>query len=493
MPDYRAALVIDIGTTNCKVSCYSRHDASVLAVRKFPTPKLESEKGEVDFHIEALWQTLHEVMAELVAASPYPVSAISIASFGESGAFVDEAGNLLTPVLAWYDRRGEHYLSTLSEADNKELYSITGLPPHSNYSAFKMRWLLDAYALHDRKDICWLHVPELLLWRLTGEKRTEISLASRTLCLDISSRSWSRRAAGLLGIPVEVLAPLLRPDEAAGWVTDELRSELGLTEKVKVTLAGHDHMVGARALQMKPGEVLNSTGTTEGILLLNTGPTLNEQARRDKLANGCYSDGELFTLFASLPVGGYAMEWLQKTFRLSREEVLTALENVMARYLQPGWTAENVPVFIPHLRGSGSPNKNRHTRGLLFGLTDALPPETLVESVFIGLAMELAHCYRCFTLPENPVLKVIGPAVRNPFWLQLKADLLECQVEAISFDEAVSAGALLMACPEVKLSSSEAKHYFPDKERTAKLKKYQQQWLAFYHFKLSQEGIIQDE
>ncbi|MDI8841752.1 hypothetical protein MJI69_31050, partial [Salmonella enterica subsp. enterica serovar Anatum] len=42
------------------------------------------------------------------------------------------------------------------------------------------------------------------------------------------------------------------------------------SHEVKVTLAGHDHMVGARALQMQPGDVLNSTGTTEGILLLNT-------------------------------------------------------------------------------------------------------------------------------------------------------------------------------------------------------------------------------
>ncbi len=58
-------------------------------------------------------------------------------------------------------------------------------------------------------------------------------------------------------------------------------------------------MVGARALQMQPGDVLNSTGTTEGILLLNTQPTLDVQARRDKLANGCYSDGE-FSRFSLL-------------------------------------------------------------------------------------------------------------------------------------------------------------------------------------------------
>lgn len=73
MPDYHAALVIDIGTTNCKVSCYSCHDVSVLEVRKFPTPTISSDKGEVDFDIEALWQALRLVMAELVASVPFPV------------------------------------------------------------------------------------------------------------------------------------------------------------------------------------------------------------------------------------------------------------------------------------------------------------------------------------------------------------------------------------------------------------------------------------
>ncbi|MDI8752078.1 hypothetical protein MJH54_32760, partial [Salmonella enterica subsp. enterica serovar Montevideo] len=44
--------------TCCKVSCYSCHDVSVLEVRKFPTPIISSDKGEVDFDIEALWQAL---------------------------------------------------------------------------------------------------------------------------------------------------------------------------------------------------------------------------------------------------------------------------------------------------------------------------------------------------------------------------------------------------------------------------------------------------
>lgn len=209
------------------------------------------------------------------------------------------------------------------------------------------------------------------------------------------------------------------------------------------------------------------------------------------MANGRYSDGDLCTLFASLPIGGYALEWLRRTFRLTEEEIDTALARVWLRYQQAAWSPNAVPVFIPHLRGSGSPNKNRATRGLLYGLGDTLGADTLVESIFMGLTMEFANCYGCFNVPAGRPLKVIGPAVNNPFWLQLKADVLQCPVEAIAFDEAVSVGALLVACPDLSPPSiTLAGRYFPNPQRAEKIKEYQMHWLEFYNFKLEQEGVF---
>lgn len=106
-------------------------------------------------------------------------------------------------------------------------------------------------------------------------------------------------------------------------------------------------MVGARALQMMPGDILNSTGTTEGILQLDTQPTLDEQAKRDKLANGCYSLANQFTLFASLPVGGFALEWLRNTFRLTDEEIAASLNRGYADY--PRGTGR-LMTFLPLFR-----------------------------------------------------------------------------------------------------------------------------------------------
>ncbi|EKJ0211556.1 carbohydrate kinase, partial [Salmonella enterica] len=106
-------------------------------------------------------------------------------------------------------------------------------------------------------------------------------------------------------------------------------------------------------------------------------------------------------------------------------------------------------------------------------------------------AMEFAHCHGCFNIPAGRTVKVIGPAVKNPYWLQLKADILQCPIEAIAFDETVSLGALLIACPNVVPPTVPvADRYFPDAVRSAKLKIYQQQWLSFYQFKLRQEGAL---
>lgn len=49
MPDNSAAIVIDIGTTNCKVTCFSCLDATTLGAHKFVTAKQISPQGRCRF------------------------------------------------------------------------------------------------------------------------------------------------------------------------------------------------------------------------------------------------------------------------------------------------------------------------------------------------------------------------------------------------------------------------------------------------------------
>ncbi len=77
---------------------------------------------------------------------------------------------------------------------------------------------------------------------------------------------------------------------------------------------------------------------------------------------------------------------------LTDKEISTGPE-IREQYLKPSvCRAFFVPVFIPHLRARFA-TVHRHTRGLLFGLTD-LPPESRL-SVFIGPGDGVSTLSRC--------------------------------------------------------------------------------------------------
>ncbi|MCP5645334.1 FGGY-family carbohydrate kinase, partial [Klebsiella pneumoniae] len=84
-------------------------------------------------------------------------------------------------------------------------------------------------------------------------------------------------------------------------------------------------------------------------------------------------------------------------------------------------------VFIPHLRGSGPPDRNTWSRALIYGLDDKSRPEDILRFVFQGLCFELRNLldlYETLTGKDYPVVNVIGAACKNPYWLQLKANIL---------------------------------------------------------------------
>ena len=62
-------------------------------------------------------------------------------------------------------------------------------------------------------------LPDLLAYWLTGELRTEITNASTTGLLDARRRSWSAEAFDALGIPADLLPPLIEPGETVGVIS----------------------------------------------------------------------------------------------------------------------------------------------------------------------------------------------------------------------------------------------------------------------------------
>lgn len=432
-------ITVDIGTTSVKL-CLFAADAGLVTSVRHATPTAEDEAGEI-YDVDALHRLVTGFVRALDPVHRDAVERVSITAVGESGGLVRPDTSLASPMILWHDHRGAGYLDRLSAAQRSRIYRVTGLPVNGNYGISKTVWALD-HAQH-AEGATWLNVAEHLAATMTGERWAEPSLASRTMALDLTIGAWSPEVCAMFGLETSIF-PLLRPARDGVPMGAGYAATAGLPEGVHVHVAGHDHMVGAIGAELGPGELLNSTGTTEGLLFLADRPRLGAEAEAAKLANGIACSGEARTVFASIPTGGSAFATLQRMLGIDAERLGACVDSLHERYLAGSLDLDRAPLVLPRFRGSPPPTKDRSARGLIAGLGDDTTDEDIVLGCFLGLVLQFSDVLELFGM-ETERIKVIGPASGNPLWLQLKADLLGAPLSASRFPEVVSRGAQALA------------------------------------------------
>lgn len=433
-------ITIDVGTTSVKL-CLFDAGSDLVSSARLATPTVRDVWGEV-YDLDALHAAVAEFIRELDDSDRTGVRRIAITGVGESGGLVRADGSLASPMILWHDHRGAERLAPLSSRDRSRMYEITGLPVNANYGLSKIAWAVDE-AQGELADAQWLNIAEYLAASMTGERWSEFSLASRTMALDVTAGTWSAEAAALLGVDVAVL-PKLATAAHGEAVTAAYAQSTGLSTDVRVHVAGHDHMVGAVGAELQPGELLNSTGTTEGLLFLRDAPSLDARTAAAKLANGISCTGDSFTLFASIPTGGSAFATLQTMLGRSTAELSACVNSIHERYVSGKVDLSTVPLVLPQFRGSPPPTKQASARGIIAGLHTDTSTEDIVLGCFLGMALQFRDVLDLFPA-EASRIKVIGPASGNPLWLQLKADLLGTPLSASRLTEVVSRGAQALA------------------------------------------------
>ncbi|KXC05113.1 FGGY-family carbohydrate kinase [Microbacterium hominis] len=457
-------ITVDIGTTSIKL-CHFDADGTLLAADRCPTPTRRDAWGEV-YDTVALLDIVRGFVEGLDRAERRAVQCIAIAGVGESGGLVAADLSPASPMILWHDHRGAELLARISEAQRERIYAVTGLPVNANYAISKVAWAL-ARADRPAGDVQWLNVSEFLAAQLTGRRWAEPSLASRTMALDVSGRRWSREMCALFGVDPVVFPPL-RP-AAEGVAMDSAIARAWGLDEVTVHVAGHDHMAGAVGADLRAGEVLDSTGTTEGVLALLPSPRLDAATAATKVANGLACDGDAFTLFASIPTGGSAFATLRTLLDRDVDELLALIAQAHRDWITGKVSLDRLPLVLPRFRGSPPPQKDAAARAVVAGLQGDTTAVELVLACFLGMARQFADVWDLFGLPLERV-KLIGPASSNPLWLQLKADQLGVPLSVSGFPEVVSRGAQVLA-HGVRLPwcASDPRDVLPDAGRAAAL------------------------
>lgn len=442
---------IDIGTTNCKVCLFELPSYRPAYLYRFPTPKRD-HSSFVAFDEQAMWEGVRHGMREAASSieDANAIVSVAVASVGQSIVVVDEQGRTIGPVIAWYDKiTGEQAERIQRTVGRERLYGIAGIPSHSNHSLTKLLWLFAHYPNEMASAHRWMCMADYIVYRLTGKICTEHTLASRTLAFDLSRKEWSADILEALQLDIRIFPDVAASGTVIGRLLPDIGKGLGLGTHTAVVNAGHDHMAGSVCTGLHGGnELLNSTGTTEGLLALSAHPLLGAEPMETNLSNGLYVNGSDYTLYGSMPTAGYAFEWYAGLFLDDPSELNPMLERLNEAYsANPDALIERLVAFIPHLRGSGPPDRRQQAKAVLYGMTDQTKKEHILFSVIAGLCFELKGLLESMERllqRRFDTIKVTGPASQNPLWLQLKADILGRQMTAFHQDEPVACGAAIL-------------------------------------------------
>lgn len=431
------SITIDLGTTNIKFHVFDVDKRKIVIADKYKTPKYCDMFGEC-FNFDGIYKLIIKKI-NLYLRNYECIDSIIVSSVGEAGALVDSNGNIMTPIIAWYDTRSKYVVDKLTENQKKIIYSITGLPAHSNYSISKIKWCYDNLKLPSKR-LIWLNIPDLIVYKLTKIFSTEFSMASRTMAYNLKKREFSNEVLEIFDLQDKIEFPkVYESGEHIGYLNSDETIEVN--HKISVRIAGHDHMAGALSVNLTKNDLLDSTGTTEGLLYINDELNINENSYKSSLSNGIFTNSHMYTLFSSIPSGGNVFQWYKELFNIPHSEFIKDCELAKARYDDKGF--ENLILTIPHLNGSGAPFKNTESKALMYGINLMTDRIDILLSLIVGLCIEVKILLTEFDTGQINKIFVIGPAIENPAWMQIKSDILQKKLYTIDVRESVSIGSFV--------------------------------------------------
>ena len=256
-------------------------------------------------------------------------------------------------------------------------------------------------------------------------------------------------------------------DVAVGKLSDEWAARLGLTTEIKIGVGAFDAHLGAVGGEIKPCQLVKVMGTSTCDMLV---APLEEVG--DRLISGICGQvdgsiipgmlgleagqsgfGDVYAWFAKLllwPVNEIIarMNWLDpKTKERITEESSDKMIGELSRQAE-SFTDETALVAIDWLNGRRTPDANQSLTGAIAGLSlgsDAPKIfKALVEATAFGSRM-INERFISEGAEIDGVIAVGGVAKKNPFVMQIVADVLNMPIKVASSDQTCALGSAMAA------------------------------------------------
>jgi rhamnulokinase len=275
-------LAFDLGAESGRAVA-AELDADRLAVREVRRFSNEPVRynGALQWDILRLWQ---EMRGALDDTTGIRFESIGLDAWGCDFALLGEQGNLLENPYHYRDARTDGVMqAVVARVPAERIYATTGvqfLPFNTLYQLYaacqQTPRLIDAAA-------SLATIPDLLNYWLTGQLRSEFTIASTTQFVNARSRAWAMDLLCELDLPGHLLAPMVEPGTRIGALGANLsRAHAGTPV---VAPACHDTGSAVAAVHAGGRTAFLSSGTWSLLGTELAAPIVTERARQLNFTN----------------------------------------------------------------------------------------------------------------------------------------------------------------------------------------------------------------
>lgn len=436
---------IDQGTTSTRFIVFDQQ-GNIVGQAQQEHQQIHLQPGWVEHDPEEIIEKVKLVAAEaLIKAKLFPenIAAIGLTNQRETTVVWNrKTGNPYCNAIVWQDTRTEGLVKEMNDKFGVNGWQQkTGLPFATYFSSLKLKWLLDHVpglrSDAEKGQALFGNMDTWLIWKLTGQHKTDVTNASRTQLMNLHSLQWDDEILGYLQIPVQMLPAIVPSSGYIGTISQGTFKGINIMGSLGDQQAA---LVGQTCF--RAGEAKNTYGTG-CFMLLNTGTHI-VPSNNGMLTTVAYQLGNapaVYALEGSIANTGSLVQWCRDKLGIIQNSA--EIESLAASVPDNGGV-----YFVPAFSGLYAPYWQADARGIIAGLTGYASKAHIARAVLEATAyqtLDVLDAMQADSGIQLDALNVDGGMTVNHLLMQFQADMVQVPVQRPKVNEATCLGAAYAA------------------------------------------------
>ncbi|HEY8666556.1 MAG TPA: rhamnulokinase family protein [Tepidisphaeraceae bacterium] len=235
-------LALDLGAESGRgvVGTISDGVLALREVHRFLNPTARM-LGRLHWNLPGQWEEVKTAVRKAAGAGGGEVASIGVDTWGVDFGLLNRDGDLLSNPVHYRDRRTDGIMPrAFAIVARERIFQRTGVQMMVLNTLFQLLALRETQPKLLESAGTLLMIPDLFNYLFTGEKRSELSIASTTQMLDPRTRTWALDLLNEFSLPTDLFAPIVPPGTRIGMLAKDVAEECGAPAIAVIAPAAHD-------------------------------------------------------------------------------------------------------------------------------------------------------------------------------------------------------------------------------------------------------------